>query len=127
VCKERAELYAGNGMEGAMLKSPDHIYKVGKRVNDCIKLKPRHTVDLLCIGIEDGEGKYDGMIGSLLLKDSKGMVVSAGSGLVDEQRKLPKEYFIGKVVEIYYEQILDTYIQPIIKCIREDKESKDID
>ncbi len=67
------------------------------------------------------------MIGALLLEDSKGRVVSVGSGLSDDQRRVNSMYFVGRVIEIEYEQILDTYIQPIIKCIRADKTAEDID
>ena len=114
------------GFEGAMAKAITHIYQPGKRTNDIVKLKPRLTADLLCIGIKEGEGKYEGLIGSLLLRDSLGVYVHAGSGLSDEQRQLPHNSFIGQVIEIEYEHLQDTYIQPIIKHIRYDKTKKDI-
>lgn len=103
-----------DGWEGTMLVEPDSHYHVGKRVNHSIKLKPRKTADLLCIGIEPGDGKYTGLIGSLLLKDSEGRVVSVGSGLSDDDRAKDKTFYIGKTIEIEYEQILDTYIQPTL-------------
>ena len=110
------------GYEGAMLKSAEHIYKPGKRVNDIIKLKPRKTADLKCVGFIDGEGKYEGMIGALLLRDIEGRTVSVGSGLTDRERGVDPEYYIGRIVEIEYERIDDTYVQPIFKFVRGDKE-----
>jgi ATP-dependent DNA ligase len=110
------------GWEGTMCVAPASAYEVGKRVNHSVKLKYRKTADLLCIGIVPGEGKYEGQIGALLLKDSKDRLVSVGSGLNDYQRSLPSGEFLGKVIEIEYEQIIDTYIQPTFVCIREDKE-----
>lgn len=113
------------GWEGVMCVGPSSMYEVGKRVNHSVKLKHRKTADLLCIDIIPGEGKYEGQIGALLLRDSQGKLVSVGSGLNDYARTLSPEEFIGKVIEIGYEQILDTYIQPVFLYLREDK--KEID
>ena len=114
------------GYEGIYAKTIDYMYLPGKRVNNAIKLKLRPTADLLCINVESGEGKYEGMIGSLVLKDSKGRIVRVGSGLDDSDRMKEPNYFIGKVIEIEYEQILDTYIQPTFITIRDDKTEKEI-
>jgi len=120
-CKDKARELTRLGWEGIMCYSPDHIYKEGKRQNTSVKIKGRPTADLLCIDIEEGEGKYTGLIGSLVLQDDDGRVVRVGSGLNDADRNANKNYFIGNIVEIEYEQILDTYIQPTFKCIRRDK------
>jgi len=125
--KKLAKDFVNDGYEGMYLKSPHHRYLPGKRVNDAIKLKLRPTADLLCIDIEEGEGKYLGLIGSLVLKDSEERIVKVGSGLTDEQRMYNSNDYIGKVIEIEYEQILDTYIQPTFVRSREDKTKKEID
>jgi len=93
-----------------------------------VKYKKRPTVDLLCIGTAKGEeGKqYEHAIGSLILQDSKGRTVNVSSGLSKELRFKDPDTFIGKVIEIEYEQIIDTYIQPAFICIRE-KNPEDID
>jgi hypothetical protein len=123
-----------NGYEGVMGKCPHWLWKSTKsRTVDILKYKKRPTVDLLCIGVNEGTKKYEGLIGSLRLKDSKGRIVDVGSGMSDEQRYLNPSYFIGKVVEVFYEQILDTYIQPTFGdeyegvLVRDDKTAEDID
>jgi ATP-dependent DNA ligase len=125
----RAKQYLGEmvnkNYEGIYLKHPKHLYKPGKRVNDAVKLKGRPTADLLCIDILEGEGKYQDMIGSLVLTDKLGRIVKVGSGLDDNDRAKHKSYFLDKIIEIEYEQILDTYIQPTYIRIRDDK--KEID
>lgn len=113
------------GWEGLMCVEPDSYYDIGKRGNHIVKLKYRKTADLLCIGIEGGEGKYQGMIGALVLKDSEGRVVSVGSGLDDQDRLGLHVYYIGKIIEIEYEQIIDTYIQPTFVGVRHDKHESD--
>ena len=113
------------GWEGLICVEPNSYYDIGKRGNHIVKLKYRKTADLLCIGVEEGEGKYQGMIGALVLKDSVGRVVSVGSGLDDQDRLGLHVYYIGKIIEIEYEQIIDTYIQPTFVGVRRDKYESD--
>lgn len=125
-CKSVAKELRSEGWEGAYIKHKTHLQEAGKRVNTAAKLKERPTADLLCIDIIGGTGKYQGQIGSLVLQDSKGRTVAVGSGLSDFDRAKNYNFFIGKVIEVEYEQLLDTYIQPTYLCIREDKSSNDI-
>ncbi len=116
-----------DGYEGLMLIQPSYKWKDTKsRTVDLCKLKSRPTADLLCVDTTEGLGKYAGMIGSLVLKDSLGRIVQVGSGLNDYNRKEDPSEFIGKVIEIEYEQIIGTYIQPTFLCVR-DKDKEDID
>lgn len=129
VIDKMTKSHVSKGWEGCMFVEAKSTYSVGKRVNYVIKNKLRPTVDLLCIGTQLGEigSKYEGMIGSLLLEDSQGRKVLVGSGLSDDQRNLSPDLFIGKVVEIAYEQIMDTYIQPTFVDVRESKGPGEID
>jgi len=119
------------GWEGCMFVKHDSHYSLGlnshKRTVNVIKNKLRPTVDILCIGIEPGTGKYTGLIGALILRDRVGRTVSVGSGLTDDQRNMPFNFFLNKVVEISYEQIQDTYLQPVFITVREDKAPMEID
>ena len=125
--KEIARMAVAQGYEGIYCKQSTHKYIPGKRVNEAIKIKFRPTADLRCIDVCDGEGKYSGLIGSLVLADKSGRTVQVGSGLSDWDRSQAPDYFLGKVVEIEYEQILDTYIQPTFVRIRDDKTIEEID
>ena len=109
------------GWEGCMLMEPSQYYYFNKRVNHSIKLKHRYTADLECIDTELGEGKYADCIGSLVLKDKEGRQVKVGSGLSDADRHYHEDYYVGKVIEIGYEQLMDTYIQPTFIRVRTDK------
>ena len=128
---DEAKVYArqliSDGFEGAMCASADEKYHIGKRVNHVVKLKGRLTADLECIDVELAEegSQFDGLIGALVLMDSKGRTTRCGTGLTPKDRKLPREHFVGKIVEITYEQILDTYIQPAYQCVRLDKTESD--
>jgi len=121
-------LLTNAGWEGMMLMHETHQYQPGKRVNTAIKDKGnRPTADLLCIDVLAGEGKYSEMIGSLMLQDSQGRIVAVGSGMNDSDRNMSADWYLGKIIEISYEQILDTYIQPIYIGIRDDKIVEEID
>lgn len=109
------------GWEGIYLKSTAHRHLAGKRVKQAIKLKLHHTADVVCFDIELGEGKYTGMIGSLVCKDENGIVVKVGSGLTDSERLFSHNMYLGKTIEISYESFSDTYIHPVFKCVRSDK------
>lgn len=115
------------GWEGLMAINVDSMYKVGKRVHHAIKIKRRLTVDLICVDTFEGKGKFKDEIGGLICKDSHGRLVNVGSGLTTSQRKLSKSTYIDKVIEISYERLADTYIQPVFKYIRLDKSIKNID
>lgn len=121
-----AKTLVNQGWEGAMAVDPDSTYQAGKRVPYAVKLKFRKTADLLCIDVEQGIGKCNG-IGALVLQDKAGRVVKVGSGLDYSSDTRSGYQFIGKVIEIEYEQILDTYIQPVFVCVRDDKTKEDID
>jgi len=115
------------GWEGTVCIDHTQQWKASKsRPHTQIKRKDRRDADLLCIGVNEGTGKYEGMIGSLTLQDSKGRVVDVGSGLNDADRMNEDTYYVGKVVEIVYEQMMATYIQPIFQRVRDDKTEQDI-
>ena len=117
-----------DGYEGIMGKDGTWQWKDTKsRTINNFKYKKRPTADLICIGTEEGEGKYEGLIGSLTLKDSDGRIVNVGSGLSDSDRNCRPSFYFGLIVEIEYEQIMDTYIQPTFIGIRRDKTKEDID
>ena len=128
-------LVVRDGYEGVMAIDPmwkwSH-HKTSRRVNMC-KYKKRPTVDLLVIEATEGTGKYEGMIGSLKLRDRNHRIVDVGSGMSDEDRQQCPSFFMGKIVEVFYEQIIETYIQPTFGSeyegvlIRHDKTIEDID
>jgi len=137
-CQEELEVYLEEtvklGFEGIMVKSEGWLWKHTKsRTIDLVKYKKRPTADLLCIGATEGTGKYAGVIGSLRLTDKTGRIVDVGSGMSDLDRTIAPSHYIGRVIEVFYEQIMDTYIQPTFGdeyegvLIRHDKTKEEID
>jgi ATP-dependent DNA ligase len=95
-----------------MLKAPDGLYRwkrVSIRSGEMLKVKPYKTEDLEVTGIYDGEGKYTGMAGGVVV-NFNGVAVRCGSGFDDATReamaKAPNDY-IGKVAEIRYLEVTE--------------------
>ncbi len=55
------------GQEGVVVKSLEAPYGAGRRGSEWIKVKPRHTLDLLVLGAEWGHGRRQGWLSNLHL------------------------------------------------------------
>lgn len=96
------------GEEGAIIKNIVSLW-VPKRSKDLCKLKEINTADLLVVDVEEGTGKYTGMIGALVCETSDGKVkVNVGSGFSDEDRKKPVSEYLNKVVEVLYNTVISS-------------------
>jgi ATP-dependent DNA ligase I len=55
------------GHEGVVVKSLDSVYEAGRRGSGWIKVKPRHTLDLVVLAVEWGHGRRHGWLSNLHL------------------------------------------------------------
>jgi len=134
-CKEFVDL----GFEGIMLRHPENFYHYG-RSNDLLKLKFFAEDDFEIVGTFAGEGKYEGMLGGLILRNHKTEVLvnpfesenfeigtinsRCGSGFTDEQRASLGDEVIGKIASIKYQGLTDDKSSlrfPIFLGIKEDR------
>jgi DNA ligase-1 len=80
----------GRGHEGVVIKAPDSRYAAGRRGSEWIKVKPRHTLDLVILAAEWGHGRRRGWLSNLHLgardPDTGGLVMLGKTfkGLTDE-------------------------------------------
>jgi DNA ligase-1 len=78
------------GHEGVVLKSLDSPYRAGRRGSEWIKVKPRHTLDLVILAAEWGHGRRRGVLSNLHLgardPDTGGLVMLGKTfkGLTDQ-------------------------------------------
>lgn len=79
------EAFRKNGLEGAIVKDITEGY-YRKRSKAWLKMKAEESVDVRVVGAFEGEGKYAGMLGGLVV-DFNGVKVNVGGGFSDEQRK----------------------------------------
>ena len=55
------------GHEGVVVKSPSALYAAGRRGSEWIKVKPRHTLDLVVLAAEWGHGRRRGWLSNIHL------------------------------------------------------------
>lgn len=88
------------GGEGLVLHRGASLYRAG-RTDDLLKFKPFDDAEARVVGYVPGKGKYDGMMGSLLVEAPDGTRFRIGTGFTDEQRRKPPA--VGSVVTFRYQ------------------------
>ncbi len=89
------------GQEGVVVKDPEAPYDVGRRGSAWVKVKPRHTLDLVVLAVEWGHGRRQGWLSNLHLgarDPHTGGFVMLGKtfkGLTDELLRWQTERFKG--------------------------------
>lgn len=88
------------GHEGVVVKSLASPYLAGRRGAGWIKVKPRHTLDLVVLAAEWGHGRRQGLLSNLHLGalDEEGGFVMLGKtfkGLTDETLRWQTEALLG--------------------------------
>lgn len=84
-----------NGGEGLMLHRADSLYKA-TRNDDLLKLKTYQDEEAIVISHIEGKGKYEGMLGAILVENRDKIQFKIGSGFTDEQRNSPPK--IGDII-----------------------------
>lgn len=108
------------GQEGVVIKAPDAPYDVGRRGAAWVKVKPRHTLDLVVLAVEWGSGRRRGWLSNLHLgarDPGTGGFVMLGKtfkGLTDELLRWQTDRFQqlavtddGWVVRVRPEQVVE--------------------
>ena len=100
-----------------MINLADEYYQFS-RTNALLKVKVMQDCDLEITGVQEGQGKFAGTLGALIV-DYKGTPVGVGSGISDEIRRMiwadPDQY-IGRVATIqYFEETNDADGKPSIR------------
>jgi DNA ligase-1 len=81
----------GRGQEGVVVKSLDAPYAAGRRGAGWVKVKPRHTLDLVVLAVERGSGRRQGYLSNIHLgaRDPDGGFVMLGKTLADTRGAIP--------------------------------------
>ena len=92
--------WVGQGYEGVVLKRLDAPYAAGRRDSAWVKLKPRHTFDVVVVAVEWGSGRRQGWLSNLHLaaRDPERGFVMLGKtfkGLTDETLRWQTEHFLA--------------------------------
>jgi DNA ligase-1 len=117
------------GHEGVVLKSLHAPYDAGRRGAAWVKVKPRHTFDLVVLAVEWGHGRRRGKLSNLHLgaRDDDGFVMLGKTfkGMTDEMLAWQTERFLalkiddnGWVVTVRPEQVVEIAIDGIQRSTR---------
>lgn len=107
------------GQEGVVVKSLAAPYAAGRRGAGWVKVKPRHTLDLVVLAVEQGSGRRSGWLSNIWLgaRDPEGGFVMLGKtfkGMTDEMLAWQTQRFRelqtsdeGYVVHVRPEQVVE--------------------
>jgi hypothetical protein len=125
------EGYLAQGLEGIILKDGSGVWE-NKRSKTQIKFKGELECDLKIVAIEEGTGKYAGMLGAIVCESSDGVVkVNVGSGFTDAHRKTYGQEILDKIVAVKYNSRIknklgeESLFLPVFVEIRDDKDEAD--
>jgi len=119
--------YIEAGYEGAICNPGDTPYYMGKQSNKMIKLKEFKSQDCKVIRANPGEGKREGVLGSLTVLQENGVECDVGSGFNDEELADlwdRSDELIDRVIEVAYQELTPDGVMrfPVFKKWRPDKE-----
>lgn len=122
------------GHEGVVVKSLDAPYEAGRRGAGWVKVKPRHTLDLVVLAVEWGSGRRRGLLSNIHLgaRDAtNGGFVMLGKtfkGMTDEMLAWQTQRFTelavqgqatsDRVVELRPEQVVEIAFDGLQRSIR---------
>jgi DNA ligase-1 len=108
------------GQEGVVVKSLSAPYDAGRRGGAWVKVKPRHTLDLVVLAVEWGSGRRQGWLSNIHLgardPETGGFVMLGKTfkGMTDEMLAWQTERFLaleesraGHVVRVRPEQVVE--------------------
>jgi len=97
--KQRLQEVVRGGGEGLVLHRADALWQTG-RSDILLKLKPLLDAEAVVVAHEPGRGKYQGMLGALIVMTPDGRRFRVGTGFSDEARNHPPP--VGSTVTYRY-------------------------
>lgn len=104
--------YVCSGYEGIVLRHPVEAYNL-RRSNKLLKYKFFHECDLVITDVLQGTGKYQNVMGALLLAGTVGdrrISVACGTGFDEQQRRIfweMRKQLVGQVATLKYQDFTD--------------------
>jgi hypothetical protein len=134
------EALINQGKEGAVLKRQCADWKAGRKQHDSMKKVRGCDYDLMCIGVEEGEGKRQGMVANAICiwrmygepdGELVRLPIDLGKGFTDERRiELwhDQPQIVGHCVEVHALQVgsKGSLRIPKVNSIRIDKTEPDL-
>lgn len=118
-----------SGGEGTVIKDFGGAWKDGKPTWQ-LKIKPEMTFDLEIVGFNFGTNKNEGIVSSLQVKTSDGLLTTNPTGMSEKMMKEiteNQEFYLNKIIEIKCNGISQnskgeySLAHPVVLFLREDK------
>ncbi len=93
-----------------------HCSRVRNTVFHGLRLKPQHDAEALVVAHEPGQGKYQGMLGAIVVMTPEGRRFRHGTGFSDAQRQHPPA--IGSTVTYRYRDFTSTGLPRFASFLR---------
>ena len=107
--------YVNAGAEGLILHRKSAVFESG-RTDNLLKLKPHMDAEARVVDVLGGKGKYEGMMGSLLVEMPSGLRFKIGTGFSDEERKNPPQ--LGEYVTYKYHGLTERGVPRFASFLR---------
>jgi DNA ligase-1 len=120
-----------SGHEGVIVKDPAATYDAGRRGSAWVKVKPVHTLDLVVLAVERGNGRRTGLLSNIHLgardPETGGFVMLGKTfkGMTDEMLAWQTERFTelktednGYVVTVRPEQVVEVAVDGVQRSTR---------
>jgi DNA ligase-1 len=119
------------GHEGVVVKSLAASYEAGRRGSGWVKVKPRHTFDLVVLAVEWGSGRRQGLLSNIHLGAADpatggfAMLGKTFKGMTDEMLAWQTERFLSletgrsaQVVHVRPEQVVEVAVDGVQRSSR---------
>ncbi|WP_258180349.1 DNA ligase [Photobacterium kishitanii] len=109
------DIVSSHDGEGLMLHHKSNNYTSGRTAH-LLKLKNHQDAEAIIIGYEEGNGKYQGMMGAIWVKTATNNTFKIGSGFNDQQRQSPPA--IGSTIQYRHNGYTNNGIPRFARFIR---------
>lgn len=103
--------HTSRGLEGCVAKDPDSLWKNGT-AKDIVKMKLKFEAEYRCVGVYEGEGKAEGMLGGIMIATDDGLLgCNCGTGFNDDLRRqywANRSEIVGRVVMLSANDIIQS-------------------
>jgi len=107
--------YVNAGAEGLILHRKLALFESG-RTDNLLKLKPHMDAEAKVVDVLGGKGKYEGVMGSLLVEMPSGLRFKIGTGFSDKERKAPPQ--LGEYVTYKYHGLTERGVPRFASFLR---------
>jgi len=131
VAQAAFDRWVAAGQEGVIVKAASAPYEAGRRGGAWVKVKPRHTLDLVVLAVERGSGRRAGLLSNIHLgaRDAENggfvMLGKTFKGMTDEMLAWQTERFgelavedDGWTVRLRPEQVVEVAFDGLQRSIR---------